>query len=107
MEDINQLTSYLHEDWSIELKEHPSIDEIREQLASRINDLINHHFDQLVGLLYKVDVNESKLKYLLKENPGEDAGNIIAGLIIERQLQKIQTRKNYKPDTTACDEEKW
>ena len=45
---------------------------------------------------------------LLKENPNEDAGKIIATLIIERQLQKIK----YKSSSTAaneddCDEEKW
>ena len=33
--------------------------------------------------------------------------HIIAGLIIERQLQKIKSRQNIKPDSAGSDEEKW
>jgi hypothetical protein len=46
-----------------------------------------------VQLLYRIDVSEAKLKYLLKENPNEDAGTMIAHLIIDRQIQKIKFRK--------------
>jgi hypothetical protein len=64
-----------------------------QQLADYINQLILVNFERLVQLLYRIDVSEAKLKYLLKENPGEDAGKIIAVLIIERQIQKIKFRK--------------
>jgi len=49
----------------------------------------------------------AKLKHLLKENPGEDAGFVIADLIIERQLQKIKSRKETKKDNHIPDDEKW
>jgi hypothetical protein len=59
-------------------------------------------------VLYRVDVNERKLRTLLKENQNEHAGNIIAELIIERQLQKIKTRKEYsKTQEDNTSEEKW
>lgn len=64
-----------------------------QQLADYINNLILTNFERLVQLLYRIDVSEAKLKYLLKENPGEDAGRIIALLIIERQIQKIKFKK--------------
>jgi uncharacterized protein YtpQ (UPF0354 family) len=54
-------------------------------------------------------VDESRLKDLLKTNDGEDAGKIIARLIIERQRQKVQTRKvfsNPKEDTSKGGDEK-
>jgi len=54
-----------------------------------------------------VDVNESKLKHLLKENQGLDAANIITELIIERQLQKINFRNEYRNDENISDDEKW
>jgi hypothetical protein len=63
------------------------------QLADYINQLILTNFERLVQLLYRIDVSEAKLKYLLKENPAEDAGRIIALLIIERQIQKIKFKK--------------
>jgi hypothetical protein len=52
-------------------------------------------------------VNESRLQNLLKENPGEDSGKMIANLIVERQLQKIQTRRDFKAKDSESDAEKW
>jgi len=43
---------------------------------------------------------------LLEENSTEDAGTLIARLILERQWQKIQTRRQYRQDA-AGDEERW
>lgn len=91
----------------IELPQNISFDEIKAQLADHINDLIRDDFQKLVGILYRIDVSESKLKQLLKENPDTDAGIIITDLIIERQLQKIKSRKEYKRDENISDDEKW
>jgi hypothetical protein len=77
-------------------------------LAAKINTLIKNDFNFLVQILYRIDVNESKLKQVLKENPTEDAGKIIAALLIERQLQKVNTRKQFKnKDNNFSGEEKW
>ena len=82
--------------------------ELFRQLAGLVNELIKSDFQQLLRLLYRVDVSEQKLKLLLKENPGEDAGNLIATLIIERQLQKIKSRQeNSRDDNTIDETEKW
>ncbi len=91
----------------IELPQNISFDEIKARLADHINDLIRDDFQKLVGILYRIDVSESKLKQLLKENPDTDAGIIITDLIIERQLQKIKSRKEYKRDENISDDEKW
>jgi hypothetical protein len=98
----------LKKELQIDLAEKISIEEIKEKLAGYINHLINHDFQQLVMLLYRIDVNEAKLRILLKENQKEDAGNMIAHLIIERQLQKIKSRREFsqkKDDDFG--EEKW
>ena len=77
-------------------------------LAERINELINSDFQKLVSILYRMDVNEMKLKQLLKDNPGDDAGIIIADLMIERQAQKIKSREQHsKRDENIIDDEKW
>lgn len=78
------------------------------ELASEINHLILTNFERLIQLLYRIDVSELKLKSLLKENPNEDVGKIIATLIIERQLQKIKY-KSSSSETSEGDsgEEKW
>ena len=80
----------------------------REWLATLINELLNHDFQKLVAILYRVDVDEIKLRYLLAKHPDTDAGVIIADLLIERQQQKINTRASFKPTDWSIDEnEKW
>lgn len=78
------------------------------ELAVFINDLIINDFSQLVQILYRVDISEKKLKQLLSDNADKDAGRLIAGLIIERQLQKINSRQQYnQSDTNIPDEDRW
>ena len=69
--------------------------ELLQKLTVFINDLILNDFQRLVAILYKVDVDENKLKRILKEDAGKDAAGIIARLIIEREIQKIETRKQF------------
>ena len=78
------------------------------ELSAFINKLLLTNFERLVQLLYRIDVSEMRLKSLLKDNPKEDAGNIIASLIIERQAQKIKSRQQFKNDEEQiCNEERW
>ena len=78
-------------------------------LAEKVNALIEGNFDQLLQLLYRIDINEQRLRRLLVENEGEDAGLIIARLIIQRQWEKIESRRKYRQDTDAGaeGEERW
>lgn len=93
---------------AITLPENISIEELQKQLAIHINHLIKNDFEKLIAYLYRVDVSEQKLKLLLQQFPGEDAGNIIAQLIIERQQQKIKTRQQFSQrDDSFNEEEKW
>lgn len=79
---------------------------LENSLAVYINELILHDFNKLVSLLYRIDINESKLKNLLQTNPDTDAGIMIAKMIIDRQLQKIELRKSFKSERES-DEERW
>jgi hypothetical protein len=69
--------------------------ELQEKLTVFINHLIQNDFERLVAILYKVDVDENRLKNILKAGEGKNAAGIIADLIIEREKQKIETRKQY------------
>ncbi len=82
-------------------------EEIHNQLISYINELIKVDFNSLVQLLYRIDVNEKKLKLLLQQSPGVDAAPLIANLIISRQLQKVQTKKNFSKREKTDDDDSW
>ena len=97
----------LKESLQIDLPSTISFELLKEKLNQHINYLIQSDFQKLVAVLYQVDVNEKKLKSLLKVHPDSDAGKIITDLIIERQLQKIKARQEHCRDSTISDEESW
>ena len=78
-----------------------------EELAAWVNDKILYDFNGLLNTLYRLDVSETRIRKLLLEIQDEDAGKIIASIIIERQLQKIKTKQQFKPEDNIPEEDKW
>lgn len=67
-----------------------------DMMAQHINELILSNFNMLLALLYRVDVDESKVREeLINANKEETAGHIIARLIIDRQNEKLKWRKKF------------
>lgn len=81
--------------------------EIKEQLIDYVNYLLLHDFNKLVQILYRVDVDEKKLKELLQQNANTDAAVIVADLLVQRQEEKIKAKEQFKSDENISDEEKW
>ncbi|MGC4037907.1 MAG: hypothetical protein QM764_18230 [Chitinophagaceae bacterium] len=108
MNEQQELIVSVNNDFPVNLEQDTGREELRHVLANHINDLIVNHFNQLINLLYRLDVSEKKLQQWLLENTTEDTGIIIADLIIERQLQKIKSRHEFEGRNDAIDEnEKW
>ena len=83
-------------------------EELREELVAHINHLINHDFEKLIFYLYRIDVNESKMRHLLEQKDGENAAGLIADLIIERQSEKIKSRQQFRQrDNDINEDEMW
>lgn len=80
---------------------------VSAQLEAYVNELIQHDFPKLVDLLYRVDVNEKKLKEVLALQQDTNSAALIADLLIERQLQKKAWRKAHPPDNDTPEEERW
>jgi hypothetical protein len=76
-------------------------------LVERISYLIDNDFNHLIFLLYRLDINEAKLKQHLAEDPS-NAANIIATLVVERIKQKQESRHQFKMnDDNIPEDEKW
>ena len=101
------LISDINQSLEISLPGTISLEELKQKLSLHINHLINHDFEKLVYYLYRVDVNENKMRQLLEQKEGENAAGLIADMIIERQLQKIKSRKETKRNGDIPDEERW
>lgn len=70
-----------------------TIEKLINWLTGEIRILIDRDFQKLMNILYRIDVNEEKTKMAFATN---DPANEIAKLIIERELQKVESRKKYK-----------
>ena len=80
---------------------------LKKELSAYLNNLLQTNFSALVQLLYRTDVSEQKLKTILKENTETDAGDVIAGLLIQRQEEKAAFKNSF-PSTKPTDaDEAW
>ena len=77
------------------------------RLVEAVNDLVVHDFGALVQILYRLDVSETKIRAALAGHPGHDAADLIAKLLLERQIQKLESRKKFKQQATPDEEERW
>ncbi len=66
----------------------------RQLLIQRIEELIHSDFEKLKWILYRIDVSEKKLNDAL-QSPEADAANVMADLIIQRQIEKAESRKKF------------
>ncbi len=73
-----------------------TLEQLKEYLTKKISELIDNNFDKLINTLYRIDVDEDKLQLAFVDKNKSMLPEAIAGLIIERQLQKIEMRKKYK-----------
>ena len=100
---INEIVKFVEKDFLIDENNSlipstdiVSLEEFRKYLSEKLKLLLDERFDTLVNILYRIDINEKKLRELFS---GQNRGFIpasLADLIIERQLQKIRLRKLYK-----------
>jgi len=104
-EQVSEIVAQLSMGLEVEIPHVKSLDELKTVIADQINYLINHDFDKLLRILYKVDVSEKQLKENLLVH--SDAAALIGQMIIDRQLQKIKTREQYKANSDIPDDEKW
>jgi hypothetical protein len=75
----------------------------RARLIENIEYLIHKNPEKLSWILYRVDVNEEFLKQELKENNEQNAAEIIADIMIEREMQKINKGDSRSTDSWSFD----
>jgi hypothetical protein len=101
---------YTMESLLSDLPDHVSGETLTEMLSTRINELISTDFSRLLTLLYRIDIDETQLRRVLRDHPDEDAGLIIARLILSREEEKAATRASFRKsdnDNDIPEDERW
>lgn len=73
-----------------------NLEELKEYLSVQVKILLEEKYNSLINILYRIDIDDRKIEEVLSNKKKENIPDLIAGLIIERQLQKIHYRKMYK-----------
>ena len=74
-------------------------------LETMINELIKEDFSKLVQLLYRIDVSEAKLKNILQASPNENAGKLIAEVVIERLAATKKARESFSTKSSSIEDD--
>lgn len=96
--DINEVSWLIRKDFGFdtsELAKCDIMDELRQQLTQIVSYLIDEDFERLLNAMYRIDINEDKFKVALTLDPPSKIAPAIAQLIIDRELEKVISRRKY------------
>lgn len=107
-DELNHMANALYLEWELSIPPVITEEVLIEVLGTRINQLIKEDLAKLIAILYRIDVDEHKLRYMLAQYPKADAGYVVAALVLDRQKQKQKTRALFStPPKDIDDAEKW
>ena len=99
-DDIRDVSELIIRDFHLEEKQvelvSQDMQEFREKLRMLINYMLDNEFEKLLNAMYRLDINEEKFKLVLSNQESPDVGLDIADLVIEREMQKVITRRKYR-----------
>ena len=76
-------------------KEDTAYQELSDQLVPVFNNLLKSDRQKLMRMLYIIDISEDKLSSTIKKYSNQKLETVISHLVIERELQKVITRRIY------------
>ncbi|MGE5356262.1 MAG: hypothetical protein ACM3PT_08495 [Deltaproteobacteria bacterium] len=69
------------------------------EVAERVEYYMENNMELFFNHLYRMDVSESKVGKILYNSDSEESVYIsLAKLIVDRQLQRLETKRNFKQD---------
>lgn len=71
-------------------------DQVLEALRQAVLQLLLHDLHKLWNILYRIDVNEQKVKALFDQNDPKLIAPGLALLIFDREMEKARTRLEYR-----------
>lgn len=80
----------------VEIESSASYESLLTDLTSVVMYLLLHDMEKLLNILYRIDVNEPKVKAAFAQNDPKMIAPVIARLILEREVQKAESRRKYK-----------
>lgn len=97
-DSLQQTTDLLRGPFELETAAPPTTEaELLALLAERIDQMLERQPDYLLSMLYRLDVLEPKINIALHPASPEPPALALARLVLERQQQRVHTKKTVKP----------
>ncbi len=70
-------------------------EQLKEWLTQQLIYLLLNDMEKLLNILYRIDVNEQKVKEVFAQKNPQLIAPLLAELLIDREIQKAETRIKF------------
>ncbi|WP_276498096.1 hypothetical protein [Pontibacter litorisediminis] len=88
-------TNHLQRIFEVENLPSTNLEALEFKLAHIIQQLLRNDFNRLLHILYRIDVDEHKVKQAMVDADEEIIATRIARLVLKREIQKAELRLRY------------
>lgn len=94
-----QTTELIARDFGLDIGDEPLTEQqLFDLVANEVAYMLEHRMETLFSLLYRLDVSEKKIRAALAPDANDPANVLVARLIIDRQKQRIFTKRKYRQE---------
>lgn len=98
MDNLAQTTMLVRQNLDLPPAADPASEqELLDLMAARIADMLEREPEQLMSMLYRLDVEERKIRPALLPGAAEPPHTALARLVLARQKQRIETKRTVRP----------
>ena len=99
---VRDLHKVLVQSWSIRpVEEGADSESLLAALTERVGQMIEHDLNRFLTAMYTLDVSEARVSEALGHADRGRSARAIAELILERELEKIESRRLYERERDA------
>ena len=95
--DLQSVHRALVQQWDIAPvgEERVDWDALLDALGRRVEFLLKHDLERLMTAMYQIDVSEERFSEAVQRPQKDRPARAIAELILEREIEKMESRKRY------------
>jgi len=99
IEEFDEIKSLISKNYEVDVINELSKEKLIEEVANRVEFFMENNMELFFNHLYRMDVNEKKVHDILYHSDTEDSVYVsLAKLIVERQFQRLETKRKFKQD---------
>jgi len=96
-ETVRQTSLQFYRDFELsQAEESATFQALQEKIAAVISQLLQNNPERLLNLMYRLDIDETKFRFVIQNGPEENVARQLAELVLEREMQKVYWRNKYR-----------